>query len=594
MQSLSHSRAFRALASAGLLSLLIACAQNPPAGGQLQPSARDEPHSIATLPASQAMATANPLATRAGLRMLAQGGTPIDAAIAGQMVLGLVEPQSSGLGGGSLIMYWDKASNKLTSYDGLAAAPGHVTAGLNVDVDGSALKNGDVDRGGRSVGIPGTLAVLKLVHERFGKLPWATLFAPAIELAEGGFPLQPYLHGILSASTAAADHPDMLPLYFGADGKVKAVGATVVNPAYAATLRRIARGGPSELWKGDAGAAIVASAQRGFRPSLMTQDDLSAYRARQRVPICSPFLAYSVCVMAPPSFGGLVVLQVLQMLEARPAGGSGPLRFNFDDPEFVHYFAEAGRLAQADRQKYVGDPDFVSVPSGQLLANAYVRNRARLIDPARAARDFDAGQVDEKAASRISIAEPVSEPSDATSQLAIVDKDGNAMSMTTTTNLNFGSRLMANGFVLNNAMTNFSPPPRAGQIGPNRMQAGKRPVTSMAPTIVFDASGQPFVVGGSAGGGQIVDYISESLVEMLANGRTPAQALARGHVSTAVRGKLQLEARTTASSLAPALTAKGHDTAIVPLPSGLGFLMRRADGWLGAADPRRDGVAQGQ
>ena len=296
--------------------------------------------------------------------------------------------------------------------------------------------------------------------------------------------------------------------------------------------------------------------------------------------------------MAPPSFGGIFVLQMLQMLQARPHEGAGPPRFDFDDPEFVHYFAEAGRLAQADRFHYVGDPDFVAVPSRALAANGYAKKRAALIDPARAARGVEPGAVDEQQA--LASAEPLYEPADATSQLAIVDRDGNAMSMTTTINLNFGSRLMVDGFVLNNAMTNFSAPPRDGQAAPNRVQPGKRPVTSMAPTIVFDASGQPVVVGGSAGGGQIVDYISQSLVEMLANGRTPAQALARGHVSSAIRGKVQLEAKTSAATLAPALSAKGHDTALVPLPSGLGFLMRSGDGWIGAADPRRDGVAQGQ
>lgn len=583
MKNLGVVGAGRLLLSAGLLVLMGACAtQVPPA-----------PRSVASVPAEQAAVTAHPLATRAALKMLEQGGTPIDAAIAAQMVLGLVEPQSSGIGGGSLIMHWDAASAKLTSYDGLAAAPARVTAALNIDVDGSVLKNDDVQRGGRTVGVPGTLAVLKQVHERYGKLPWRTLFDPGIELAEGGFAMPAYLHAVLSSASAAKDHPDMVPLYFGADGKVLPVGAMLTHPAYAQTLRRVAARGPAALWEDGAGSALVASAQRGYRPSLMVEADLAAYRSELRDPLCAPFLVYSVCAMGPSSFGGVMVLQMLQMLEARPMTGKDAPRFSFDDPEFVHYYAEAGRLAQADRQQYVGDPGFVRVPTAALLAPAYVQQRAQGIDPQRTTKEVNAGVVNAPTTTSELMQAPPSEAADATSQIAIVDAAGNALSMTTTTNLNFGSRLMVGGFVLNNALTNFSTAPRAGQAAPNRMQAGKRPVTSMAPTIVFDRNGKPVVVGGSAGGGQIVDYITASLIEMLANQRSPAEALARGHVSTAVRGKLQLEKGSGAATQAPALAAKGHALDIVPMTSGLGFLMRHEGGWLGAADPRRDGVALG-
>jgi gamma-glutamyltranspeptidase/glutathione hydrolase len=575
----------RLLLATGLLVLLGACATPAPVELALHP--------LATEPARQAAVTAHPLATKAALMMLEQGGSPIDAAIAAQMVLGLVEPQSSGIGGGSLIMHWDAATAKLTSYDGLAAAPARVTATLNIDVDGSALKNEDMQRGGRTVGVPGTLAVLKQVHERYGKLAWATLFAPAIELAEGGFPMPAYMHAILSSPSAATDHPDMVPLYFGGDARVRPIGAKLTNPAYALTLRRVAERGPAALWEDGAGSALLASAQRGFRPTLMTEADLAAYRSEPREPLCAPFLAYSVCVMGPSSFGGVMVLQILQMLEVRPPSGKEAPRFSFDDPEFVHFYAEAGRLAQADRQQYIGDPGFVRVPTAALLAPAYVQQRAKLINPAQITKEVNAGVVNVATAASEQMAAPPSGVADATSQLAIVDAVGNALSMTTTTNLNFGSRLMVNGFVLNNALTNFSTAPRAGQAAPNRMQSGKRPVTSMAPTIVFDRSGKPVVVGGSAGGGQIVDYISTSLVEMLANQRSPAEALARGHVSTAVRGKLQLEKSSSVAGQATALAAKGHEVEIVPMTSGLGFLMRRQDGWIGAADPRRDGVALG-
>ncbi len=589
----------RTLALGVTLALLSGCATErltapTPAPPPPPPSAVAAYRSIATAPARLAAVTAHPLATRAALQMLDAGGAPIDAAVAAQMVLGLVEPQSSGIGGGSLIMHWDAASAKLSSYDGLAAAPARVTAGLTVDVDGSALKNDDMQRGGRAVGVPGTLALLQQVHQRYGKLPWTRLFAPAIELAEAGFPMPPYLHTLLAAPGAAANHPDMLALYFGVDGKVLPVGVTLKNPSYARTLRQVAAQGAAALWQDGAGSALVAAAQRGHRPTLITEADLAAYRAEPREPLCAPFLSYSVCAMGPSSFGGVWVLQVLQMLEARTSQTVTSQRFSFDDPEFIHYYAEAGRLAQADRLHYVGDPGFVAVPTTELLAPVYVRQRARLIDPLRAAKDVKAGVVPARVGSVMPVAAALSEVADATSQMAIVDSAGNALSMTTTINLNFGSRLMINGFVLNNALTNFSTPTRASAVGPNGMQAGKRPVTSMAPTIVFNAAGQPVVVGGSAGGGQIVDYIGASLIEMLANQRSPAEALARGHVSTAVAGKLQLEKGSTAATQAAALRAKGHEVDIVPMTSGLGFLLRREQGWLGAADPRRDGVAQGR
>lgn len=533
----------------------------------------------------QAVVAAHPLATKAGLAMLERGGSAVDAAIAAQMVLGLVEPQSSGIGGGSLVLHWDAATARLSSYDGLAAAPARVTASLRTDTDGKLLPSDPSQRGGRTVGVPGTVAVLAMAHQRHGRLAWRELFGPAIEIAEGGFPMPRYLHGILAAPDAGKNHPELRELYFAADGSPLPVGATVRNPAYAKTMRRLALGGPAGFLDGGGARAIVDTAQRGFRPSLMTEDDLRDYRAVERDPVCAPFLAYRVCTMAPPSFGGLVVLQVLQMVEAR-AGG----RFEFDDAAFAHLYAEAGKLAQADRRQHVGDPDFVAVPVAALASPAYARSRAAAIDDARAAKEVLPGLPLPRA---VALAPDESDPVAATSQIAIVDRDGNALSITTTTNLNFGSRLLVDGFMLNNALTNFSAAPRPGTTVANQMAPRKRPVTSMAPTIVFDRDGRPLVVGGSAGGGPIVDYIASSLIEMLANGRTPAEAISRGHLSTAAPGKVQLEKGTGAARLAPALAALGHEVEEVPLVSGLGFLKRTPAGWIGAADPRRDGVALG-
>lgn len=566
----------RWLAVAGLIAFAAGCATvHPP-----------EFRRIETAPAANAVTTAHPLATRAAADTLAAGGAPIDAAIAAQMVLGLVEPHASGIGGGSLLMIWDAASATLASFDGLASAPARVTAGLRIDTDGSELPRIPLRRSGRSVGVPGTLPALKAAHERFGKKPWAELFASAIRLAEDGFALPPYLHSILDTSNAARLHPDMASLYFGVDGRVLPVGTIIRNPAYAATLRRVAAHGPHGLLMEGGAQRIIASAQRGHRPTLMTEEDLHAARAEERAPLCRPFLVYRVCAMGPTSHGGIVVLQILQMLEAR-----GIQRFDFDDPGFVHLYAEAGRLAQADRRRHVGDPGFVEVPAEALVDGPYLRRRASSMDANRANPAPAPGDLGVKTTATVS---DTTDQAPATSQLAIADAAGNVLAMTTTINLNFGSRLMVDGFVLNNALINFSPAPQPGQTVANRMESRKRPVSSMSPVIVFDAAGRPVVAGGSAGGGFIVDYIASSLIEMLANNRTPAQALARGHVSTATLNRqLRVEEGTTAATLAPALEAKGHAVEIAPMRSGLGFIKRGEHGWLGAADPRRDGIAEG-
>jgi gamma-glutamyltranspeptidase / glutathione hydrolase len=458
------------------------------------------------------------------------------------MVLGVVEPQSSGIGGGSLLMIWDAASRTLTSFDGLASAPANVTAGLRIDTDGTLLPRVPSRRGGRTVGVPGTLPALKAAHERYGRLPWRDLFEPAIRIAEAGFPLPPYLHLVLSSPNAAKLNPDLVPLYFGADGTVLPVGTTIRNPAYAATMRRVAKRGPAGMLESGGAQRIIDAAQRGFRPTLMTEQDLRAARGVERAPVCGPFLVYRVCTMGPPSYGGIVVLQILRMLEAR-----GVNRYDFGDPDFVHLYAEAGRLAQADRRRYVGDPGYVGVPVDELVSAAYLRERAMRIDSTRSNPAPAPGRVKSAAATHTDDANQ----SPATSQLAIADAHGNVLSMTTTINLNFGSRLMVDGYVLNNALINFSAAPKPGQRLANQMAPGKRPVSAMAPTIVFDTQGRPVAAGGSAGGGYIVDYIAASLIEMLANRRTPAEALARGHVSTAAQGRLRLEWGTPAEKLAP-------------------------------------------
>ena len=545
---------------------------------------------ITQKPAQVAVTTAHPMATEAALKMLQQGGSAIDAAIAAQLMLGLVESQSSGLGGGAFLMHWDAAQKSLTSLDGLAISPQKTTASLTTDVDGSQLPYELIGRGGRSVGVPGTLPLLAKAHAKFGKLAWATLFAPAIEAASKGFPMPAYMHQILSTPDAAKDHPDMLALYFDAAQKVKPVGTLIANPDYAKTLQRIALKGPSAIWADGASTEFLAAAQKGYKPSLMTEDDLKNYQVEEREPLCGPYLRYSVCVMAPPSFGGVVVLQVLQMLAEKSSLGT-----DFNQPEFAHAFAEAGKLAQVDRRRYVGDPAFFKVPTKALVNPAYVKQRAALIQ-SNTLRRYAPGQPEIMLAESPgrTLAQATAAPSaDATSQLAVVDAQGNAVSMSTTNNLNFGSRILVQGYVLNNAMTNFITSPKPGEVAPNKMEPRKRPISSMVPTMVFDEAGQLVTLGGSAGSGQIVDYVSANLVRMLANQLSPFEALAQGHISTAIPNQLQLEKGTSAALLAEALLAKGQKVEVVDMKSGMGFLKRAGNGWIGSADPRRDGVAWG-
>jgi gamma-glutamyltranspeptidase / glutathione hydrolase len=572
----------------GALALLSACAPTRPA---LWPTSGPVSGPISHTARPVAASTAHPLATQAALQMLAEGGSAVDATVAAQMVLGLVEPQSSGLGGGALMLVWDSDSRKLLSYDGLAAAPARTTASLRTDVDGRPLSAAQVDRGGRSVGVPGALAAMELAHRKHGRLPWSRLFAPALALATRGYPMAPYVHGILVRDPGAHLHPDFRDLLFDAQGQARAIGTILRNPVYAATLRQVAALGVDGFWRSGAADRLVAAAQRGPLPSLMTVDDVLAYRAAERAPVCAAVRVWTVCTAGPPSFGGITVLQMLQMIDARVGDGITPAAL--DDAAFWHVYAEAGRLAQADRRHWVGDPDHVAVPVSTLVAAPYLRQRAAGIDLQRAAASVRHGSPVPPPVSLQTDLDPIT-TADQTSQIVVVDGDGTVATTTTTINLNFGSRLRVDGYVLNNALTNFTAAPAPGQTLANQMAPGKRAITSMAPLIVFDASGRPLLAGGSAGGGQIVDYITRSLIEMLWLDRSPAQALAGGHLTTALAPRIQLEAGTARANLAEALRARGHTVVVEPTLSGAGFLKRAPGGWIGAADPRRDGLALGR
>ncbi len=530
------------------------------------------------------------------MQMLAEGGTALDATIAAQMVLGLVEPQASGIGGGLLMLTWDARSQRLRSYDGLSAAPARTTAGLRIDVDGRLLPLAEVARGGRSVGVPGALATFELAHKQHGRLPWARLFEPAIALATDGYPFAPYAQGILARDVGAVEHPEFRVDHFDAQGRALPVGTLIRNPAYAATLRSIGASGVAGFYAQGGAARLVAAAQRGAHPSLMTVQDVMGYKPVERAPVCAPVRSVRVCTMGPPSFGGVTVLQMLQMLALQVPN---PTAADLDGPVFWHQYVEAGRLAQADRRHFVGDPDHVNVPVSAMTSATYLRQRAALIDPQRAAPTVRHGNPVASAAAAplqpLQLAMHDTAPvGDQTSQIVVADAAGNVVSTTTTNNLNFGSRLRVDGYVLNNALTNFDPAPERGQTSANQMAPGKRPITSMAPTIVFDAAGQPVVAGGAAGGLLIVDYITRNLIELLWLDRSPAQALAGGHLATAQAPRVQLEAGTPRAALALGLRERGHEVVVEATNSGAGFIKRVPGGWLGAADPRRDGVALGR
>ena len=515
--------------------------------------------------ARYAVATANTAATDAGMRMLAMGGSAADAAVAIQMVLGVVEPQSSGLGGGSIALYRDARTRRMTALDGLARSSSayHPDAAEVAGFAHTAL----------AVGVPGTLRMLEVLHRRYGRLPWRVLFEPAIALADGGFAASPYL----ARSLAAAVRAGMKPPEWLTDGAGKPIaqGAQVHNPALADELRAVAEHGPDAVYVGLADQ-LVSAVQPG---GSITAGDLAGYKAVEREPLCLVLRRATLCSFPPPSYGGTAVLETLGILERTPA-----LAPSFLDVRFVHRFIEAGRMAEADRMDVVGDPDASSVSVGALLMPAHLL--------ARAARINDNSVITNPHRAACGASDRPPEPS--TSQVSVVDLWGDALAMTTTINVNFGSWLSVGGFFLNDAMTNFSSA-ALEHCSANAPASGKRPETAMAPVIALDAGGSVVLIGGSAGAGEIVDYVSQAVIALMA-GESPTQALDVGHVSTArapyadSAGEVELEQGRAVAQLAHRLASMGHHIRIAPLSSGMSFIVARQGGWQGAADPRRDGT----
>lgn len=530
---------------------------------------------------------AHPLASQAGADVLAAGGTAADAMVAVQAVLGLVEPQSSGLGGGAFLVWYDAASGQVTTLDGRETAPLAATPRLFQDATGEPLKFFEAVVGGRSVGAPGTPALMAQAHLRWGRSDWSGLLDPAIRLAEEGFAVSPRLATLVAGDAERlAVHPDTAA-YFLPGGVPLAEGDTLRNPAYADTLRLFAQQGTDGFYTGPVAESIVAAVQGAAgNPGVLDMVDLAIYRVKERAPVCAPYRFWQVCGMGPPSSGALAVGQILGMLQGHDLAALGP-----DNPESWRLIGDASRMAFADRGRYVADSDFVPVPVQGMLDPSYLQGRAILLAGDDALPEVTPGTPDFDHTLLWADGDTLEQPS--TTHVSIVDSYGNVLSMTSTIENAFGARVMAGGFLLNNELTDFSFRSHDGGVPiANRVEPGKRPRSSMAPTIVM-RDGVPVLAIGSPGGSSIIGYVAQALIAHLDWGMNVQQAVSMGHALNRF-GVYDLEDGTDAAALAEPLQAMGYEVKIGAQTSGLHAIAITADGLQGGADPRREGVALGK
>ena len=549
---------------------------------------------------SFAVAAANPLATDAGYQVLKAGGNAIDAAVAVQMVLTLVEPQSSGIGGGAFLMHFDGAD--VQAYDGRETAPAAVTGELFME-DGEPLPFMEAVASGLSVGVPGTLRMLEQAHAEHGQLAWQELFTPAITLAEEGFAVSQRLHTNLANDEDLRENDLAQAFYYSADGEPLEVGTTLKNPALAAILRRIAEEGSAAFYEGEVAEDLVEQVQsHPVRPGKISLDDISGYQSLEREPLCTPWQQWEVCGFPPPSSGHLTIMQILGMLDQQPLL-EAPLENGVTSSGWLHQFLEASRLAFADRGRYIADPDFVEAPGGDwslMLAPDYLGKRSELIGEESMGESAEPGNPGELT---VSFASQPEQPEYGTSHISIVDADGNAIAMTTTIEQAFGSRILADGgtdlpggYLLNNELTDFSFAPEVdGQPVANRVEPGKRPRSSMSPTLVFDQETGALVASlGSPGGAAIIHYTARTLAAMRDWGLNAQEALSLPHAIT-LGGDVYLEEGRFPEEIIESLRERGHSVSERELTSGLQAIRRLEDGTLfGGADPRREGVVMGE
>lgn len=546
---------------------------------------------LATVTAGRQMvAAAHPLAAEAGREILRAGGSAVDAAIAVQAVLGLVEPQSSGLGGGGFMLHWDAASKNLSAYDGRETAPASATPDLFLGPDGKPQGFMQAWIGGRSVGTPGVVAMLALAHQSHGKLKWADLFQPAIKIAEQGFAVSARLNRMLMAMLPIPGSALRQSLYFSAGVLPTPLpaGSMLRNPDYAKTLRDIAAHGPSAFYQGEIANAMVGAVTAAKNPGGLTLADLAAYRAKQRAAVCRPYRSYKICGMPLPTSGGITLLQILGLLENFDMASLKPNSF-----EAAHLFAEASRLAYADRDMYLGDSDFIEAPVSGLLNTRYLKARARAIRIDRVIGPSPLAPGKPAASAALERAPAMAGDLPSTTHFSIIDAHGNAVSMTSSVEAPFGSHLMAAGFMLNNQLTDFSfVAERDGNPVANAVAPGKRPLSSMAPVLVFDGDGNLFATLGSPGGTRIIDYVAQTLVALI-DWKLDMQAAIDLPRMVNRNGALELEAGTALEHLAPRLRRLGHTIDLQPVNSGVQGI-RIINGRLeGGADKRREGVALG-
>ena len=544
---------------------------------------------IATSHHKSMVVTAHPLATKAGLNILKKGGTASDAAVAIQAMLTLVEPQSSGIGGGAFLLYWDQTAKKLHAYDGRETAP------LNADGqlfyrDNQPMTWVNALVGGRSVGTPGVLKMLELAHHKHGILSWKGLFKDAISTSQQGFDVTPRLHKLIASgiNPGLDRYPEAKNYFFLDDGSPLPIGFRRTNPDLADSLTLIADQGSAAFYTGSIANSL---AQRIHsvedNPGLLTIDDLAQYRAQEREPICLPYQIYSVCGFPPPTSGGVTVLQIIKLLEHTDFA-----QFDPNSAQAKHLFTQASRLAFADRGRYLADSDFVEVPINELLQTTYLKQRALQINKIK---DLGKVQPGNPPGITLSQADDQSPELPSTSHFVVVDQWGNAVSMTSSIEMAFGSTLMVGGFLLNNQLTDFSFTSESqGKLIANRVQPGKRPRSSMSPFMIFDAEGNLYAAIGSPGGSRIINYVAESLLMMLNTDLPLQEAINQPHVSNR-NGLTELEAHTRAEELAPQLEAMGHKVKIRDLNSGLHAFRRTPDGrWESGVDNRREGLSLGE
>jgi gamma-glutamyltranspeptidase/glutathione hydrolase len=537
------------------------------------------------------ISSANPFASAAGREILRAGGSAVDAAIAAQAVLTLVEPQSSGIGGGAFLMHFRKSDGRVEAFDGRETAPAAIRPDVFVTADGKPRSFRDISTGGAAVGVPGILRMLALAHKEHGKLPWARLFERAISHSENGFPISPRLHAMIRRAKDLQNYSAARAYFLTPEGTAKAVGTLLRNPLLADTYRRLAAGGTEAFYSGEIARDISAAVANAARnPAMMTLGDIAGYQPKIRKPICRPYRTWRLCAMPPPTSGGLTTLQILGLLE-----GFDMARIPPSSVQAVHLISEASRLAYADRRRYIGDPDFVTVPVDGMLDSAYLRRRAEQISGTGSMGKASPGRP--RGAEKAQLADDEREGFPSTSHLSVIDRDGNAVSMTTTIERAFGSRLMVRGFLLNNQLTDFAfIPRRDGRRVANAVAPGKRPRSSMSPTLVFDAEGNLFATVGSPGGSRIITYVIKALIGLM-DWKLDMQAAIDLPNHANRNGATELEKNTPVAKHADALRKLGHNVKIGSLVSGLhGIRVTRdafGDGYDGGADRRREGVALG-